>query len=95
MLQQNAGGQTRAYLPDGKTALTEWPDNRFAVDLRQPYRWRVQETMMTGEIVNGPWVTSDSWTEIIDASGPIFDEGPEPPGNRTDLTTTTNEGGIR
>lgn len=77
-----AGGTTRYIARFGSNApevVAQTIRFRFAVDLRRPYRWRVEEIKMTGETVRGPWVTSQSWTEIVDASGPIAEARPAPP----------------
>ncbi len=53
------------YQPDLYAQTIKFP---FAVDLRQPYRWRSHEILNTGEQLSSAWQQSDSWVGIIDAS---------------------------
>jgi len=69
-----AGGTTRTFVnfssqrPQDYAATVRF---RFPVDLRQPYRWRPVDTLLTGEVIVGDWRESDAWTAIIDATSVI------------------------
>ncbi len=66
-----AGGTTvyttrfNAYQPDLYAQTVKFP---FAVNLRQPYRWRTHEILLSGEQLSSDWQQGDSWVGIIDAS---------------------------
>ncbi len=40
----------------------------FAVDLSQPYQYRVRQVYLSGEIAESEWETRDSWASIVDIS---------------------------
>ncbi|WP_316013353.1 hypothetical protein [Roseobacter sp. HKCCA0434] len=40
----------------------------YAVDLTQPYRWRVVDLAETGELIEGPWTTPDYWRAVVDVT---------------------------
>ncbi len=69
-----AGGTTRhsavfsSDSPDVYARTVRFP---FAVDLRKPYRWRVEEILETGEFQSSRWRESETWADIIDASGDV------------------------
>ena len=67
--------------PDVYARTVRFP---FAVDLREPYQWRVQEIHWSGETIQGEWRDGGSWAEILDASGPVAEELTE--GTKTDAT---------
>lgn len=47
----------------------------FAVDLTEPFRWRVHDLLLSGELITSEWHTETSWAETIDVSGSsVFQE---------------------
>jgi hypothetical protein len=43
----------------------------FAVRLDRPYRYRIVEVAKDGSISTGPWVTRESWTQLLDVTTPF------------------------
>lgn len=43
---------------------------RYAVDIREPYRYRVTEWSAEGERKTGPWQTASGWAGLIDVTTP-------------------------
>ncbi len=68
-----AGGTTRfsaffeASRSNDYAATVRFP---YAANLREPYRWRVIDVLLTGEMKTGPWVVGTDWNTVINASGP-------------------------
>lgn len=76
-----SGGNTRysaffeAERPQDYAFTVRFP---YAVNLREPYRWRASDVLQTGEMRLGPWTESDNWSTIINASGPLPPEPAQP-----------------
>lgn len=43
----------------------------FAVRLDRPYRYRIVEVAKDGSISTGPWITRESWTQLLDVTTPF------------------------
>lgn len=85
------GAKTRAEASFSADAPRDYAETirfRYAVDLRQPYRWRVRDTLASGEEQTSEWAVSDAWTAVIDVTNALApDEGEV----RADIPAETDE----
>lgn len=69
-----SGGNTRysaffeSTRPQDYAVTVRFP---YAVNLREPYRWRAIDVLQNGEMQVGPWTQSDNWSTVINVSGPL------------------------
>ena len=76
-----SGGSTRysaffeSTRPQDYAVTVRFP---YAVNLREPYRWRAIDVMQNGEMQVGSWVQSDNWSTVINASGPLQSQSAQP-----------------